>query len=68
MSERAGVLAYSSQAVIILGHIGTIYAAKGLIFDDVPVANTPLLIIAALYSTGAALALHEWRQRKFSRT
>ena len=67
-SERAGVLAYSSQAVIVLGHIGTVYAAKGLIFDGVPVADTSLLIIAALYSTGAALALQEWRQRKFSRT
>jgi predicted exporter len=67
-SERAGVLAYSSQAVIVLGHIGTIYAAKGLVFDGVPVAGTTLLIIAALYFTGVALALHEWRQRKFSRT
>ncbi len=67
-SERAGVLAYSSQAVMVLGHIGTMYAAKGLIFDGLPVANSSLLIIAALYFTGAALALHEWRQRKFSRT
>jgi hypothetical protein len=67
-SERAGVLAYSSQAVIVLGHICTIYAAKGLIYDGAPVANPSLLIIAALYATGAALALHEWRQRKFSRT
>jgi hypothetical protein len=67
-SERAGALAYLSQAAIVLGHIGTIYAAKSLIIDGVPVADTPLLVIAALYFTGAALALHEWRQRKFSRT
>jgi len=66
-NERAGVLVYSSQAIIVLGHIVTVYVAKGLIYDGVPVANTPLLIIAALYSTGAALALQEWRQRKFSR-
>ena len=33
-----------------------------------PIANGRLLIIAALYVAGAALAIHEWRQRKLARS
>ena len=65
--ERAGLLAYLSQAITGLGHIGMICAAGNLILKGIPVASTPLLIVAALYATGAALAIHEWRQRKLTR-
>ncbi len=65
--ERPGLLAFISQAAIILGHIGMIYAASGLILGGEPIAEMQLLIIAALYVVGAASALREWRQRKFAR-
>ena len=65
--DRPGMLALISHAAMILGHIGTIYAASGLLIDGQPIANVQLLIIAALYFAGAALAMHEWRQRKLAR-
>ena len=64
--ERPGLLTFLSQAATIAGHIGTIYAARGLLLDGKPVANAPLLVIAMLYIAGVALAIHEWRQRKRS--
>ena len=66
--ERPGMLAFTSQAAMILGHIATIYAASALLMRGEPIAEVQLLIIAALYFTGAALAIHEWRQRKRART
>jgi hypothetical protein len=66
--ERPGMLALTSQAAMILGHIGTIYAAIGLVVRGEPVADVRLLIIAALYFAGAVLALHEWRQRRLARS
>ena len=66
--ERPGTLALTSQAAMILGHIATIYAASGLLIGGEPVADARLLIIAALYFAGAAVAIHEWRQRKPART
>ena len=66
--ERPGVLAFTSQAAFILGHVCTIYAATGLLIRGEPIADAQLLIIAALYFAGTALAIQEWRQRKFSRT
>ena len=65
--ERPGMLAFTSQAAMIFGHIGTIYAATGLLTRGEPIANVRLLIIAALYLAGAALAIHEWRQRRLAR-
>ena len=65
--ERPGMLAFTSQAAMIFGHIGTIFAASGLLIRGEPIADVQLLIIAALYFAGAALALHEWRQRKLAR-
>ena len=62
--ERPGMLALTSQAAMIFGHVGTIYAASGLLIRGEPIADGRLLIIAALYFAGAALAIHEWRQRK----
>ena len=66
--ERPGMLAFTSQAAMIFGHVGTIYAASGLLIRGEPVADVRLLIVAALYFAGVALAIHEWRQRKFART
>lgn len=66
--ERPGMLALTSQATMILGHIGTIYAASGLLIRGEPIADVRLLIVAALYFAGAALAILEWRQRKPART
>ena len=66
--ERPGMLTLTSQVAMILGHIGTIYAASGLLIRGEPIADVRLLIVAALYFAGAALAIHEWRQRKLART
>ena len=66
--ERPGMLVFISQAAMIFGHIVTIYAASGLLIRGEPIADVQLLIIAALYVAGAALAILEWRQRKFART
>jgi hypothetical protein len=65
--ERPGMLAFTSQAAIIFGHVGTIYAATGLLIRGEPIAEARLLIVAALYFAGVALAIHEWRQRKLAR-
>lgn len=66
--ERPTMLTFLSQAVMLVGHIGTIYAASGLLVDGEPIAETKLLLIAAFYVTGVALGIHEWKQRKLSRT
>ena len=66
--ERPGMLVFISQAAMIFGHIVMIYAASGLLIRGEPIADVQLLIIAALYVAGAALAILEWRQRKFART
>jgi hypothetical protein len=66
--ERPGMLAVTSQVAMIFGHIGTIYAASGLLIRGEPIADVRLLIIAALYFAGTALAINEWRQRKPART
>lgn len=67
-AERPGALALLSQAAIIFGHVGSIYVATGLLTTGEPIAEGRLLIIAALYLAGAALAIQEWRQRKFARS
>ena len=66
--ERPGTLAFTSQAAMIFGHVGTTYTASGLLARGEPIADVQLLIIAALYFTGTALAIHEWRRRKLART
>ena len=65
--ERPGMLTFISQTAMIFGHIASIYVASGLLIRGEPIANVRLLIIAALYLAGAALAIHEWRQRKLAR-
>ena len=66
--EHSTTPTFISQAAIILGHLGSIYAASGLLVGGEPIAETKLLLIAALYATGVALGIHEWRQRKLART
>ena len=66
--EQPGLLAFASQAATTIGHLGSIYLAKDLLMRGVPIAETRLLVLAALYAAGAALAVHEWRQRKLART
>ena len=65
--ERPSMLTFISQAVTILGHIGAIYAAGGLLIHGEPVSHAKLLIIAALYGTGLVLAIRERRQRILAR-
>ena len=66
--EHPGLPAFASQGLIVAGHIGSIYAATGLLVRGEPIADAMLLIIGTLYLAGTALALHEWRQRKLART
>jgi hypothetical protein len=66
--ERPGLVAFTSQAAMILGHISMMYAASRLVIRGDPIADVQLLIVAALYFAGTALAIHEWRQRKLART
>jgi hypothetical protein len=66
--EHPGVLAFTSQTAFIFGHVCTIYAATGLLIRGEPIADAQLLIIAALYIAGAALAILEWRQRTLARS
>jgi len=66
--ERPGMLVVISQGAIILGHIGALYLASGLIVGGKPMAEMQVLAIAAFYVVGVAVAIHEWRQRKLART
>jgi hypothetical protein len=65
--EHSTMPTFISQAAMILGHLGAIYAASGLLVGGEPIAETKLLLIAALYAAGVALGIHEWRQRKLAR-
>jgi hypothetical protein len=66
--ERPTMPIVISQVVIIFGHIGMIYAGSGLLVGGEPIAEMKLLLIAALYATGVALGILEWRLRKPART
>jgi hypothetical protein len=65
--ERPMMPTFVSQSVIIIGHLGAIYAASGLLAGGEPIAETKLLLVAALYAAGVALGIYEWRQRKLAR-
>ena len=66
--EHPSMPTFISQAAMICGHLATIYAASGLIVGGEPIAETKLLLVAALYATGVAMGIHEWRQRRLART
>ena len=60
---RPGVLAVLGQALLGIGHIGTVYAASSMLPAGEPIARSWLLILATAYIAGIALSIYEWRQR-----
>jgi len=63
-TDRAGALAFTSQTAILCGHAGLGYMAVAFFSDKRPVTELQLLVVAALYVSGIAIAIQEWRQRK----
>ena len=62
--ERAGALALTSQTAIVCGHAGLGYMTVAFFSEERPVTELQLLVVAALYVSGIAIAIQEWRQRK----
>lgn len=62
-TDGPGALALISQAAIVCGHAGLGYTAVAFFSGDRPVTELQLLVVAALYATGIAIAIQEWRQR-----
>ena len=58
-----GALALTSQAAIVCGHAGLGYIAMVFFSGERPVTERQFLVVAALYVTGVAIAILEWRQR-----
>lgn len=63
-TDRAGALAFTSQTAIVCGHAGLGYMAVAFFSKERPVTELQLLVVAALYVSGIAIAIQEWRQRK----
>lgn len=49
-----------SQLAIVCGHAGLAYALSGFFSGAQPVADSALALVAALYLTGVAIAIHRW--------
>jgi len=62
-TDRAGALALTSQTAIVCGHAGLGYMAVAFFSEERPVTEPQLLVVAALYAGGIAIAIQEWRQR-----
>ena len=62
--DRAGALALTSQTAIVCGHAGLGYMAVAFFSEERPVTEAQLLVVAALYVAGVAIAIQEWRQRE----
>lgn len=62
-TDGPGALAVTSQAAIVCGHAGLGYIAVAFFFGGKPVTEMQLLVVAALYVAGIAIAIQEWRQR-----
>ena len=62
-TRRAGALAFSSQTAIVCGHAGLGYIAVEFFHEGKAVTEEQLLVVAALYVAGIAIAVQEWRQR-----
>jgi len=62
-TDGAGALALTSQAAIVCGHAGLGYIAVAFFSGGKPVTELQLLVVAALYVAGIAIAIQEWRQR-----
>jgi len=62
-TDGPGALALTSQAAIVCGHAGLGYIAVAFFSREKPVTELQLLVAAALYVAGIAIAIQEWRQR-----
>jgi hypothetical protein len=62
-TDGPGALAVTSQVAIVCGHAGLGYIAVAFFFGGKPVTEMQLLVVAALYVAGIAIAIQEWRQR-----
>ncbi|HEV8647047.1 MAG TPA: hypothetical protein VGR01_15920 [Burkholderiales bacterium] len=62
-TDGPGTLALTSQAAIVCGHAGLGYIAVAFFFGGKSVTELQLLVVAALYVAGIAIAIQEWRQR-----
>jgi hypothetical protein len=62
-SDGPGALALTSQAAIVCGHAGLGYIAVAFFSRERPVTELQLLVVAALYVAGVAIAIQEWRER-----
>ena len=62
-TDGPGALALTSQAAIVCGHAGLGYIAVAFFSREKPVTELQLLVAAALYVAGIAIATQEWRQR-----
>ncbi len=62
-TDGPGALALTSQAAIVCGHAGLGYVAVAFFSRERPVTELQLLVVAALYVAGIAIAIQEWRQR-----
>jgi hypothetical protein len=63
-TDGPGALALTSQAAIVCGHAGLGYIAAAFFSGEKPVTELRLLVVAALYVAGVAIAIQEWRQRE----
>lgn len=64
VSGRSSVpLFFAAQVALICAHALTIYSVASLVAEYPPASNIQLLLTVALYATGVALALYEWKQR-----
>ena len=66
--ERPGFLNYASQTFMLLGHLGSIYFASGLLREGKPIATLAVLLVGGLYLAGVALAIAERQARLNART
>ncbi|MGH8760444.1 MAG: hypothetical protein ACREVZ_07920 [Burkholderiales bacterium] len=62
-TDGPGALALTSQAAIVCGHAGLGYIAVAYFAGEKRVTELQLLVVAALYVAGIAIAIQEWRQR-----
>jgi glucan phosphoethanolaminetransferase (alkaline phosphatase superfamily) len=63
-SDRAGAFALTSQVAIVCGHASLAYLAMAYFSREKQVTELQLLVVAALYAAGIAIAIQEWRRRK----
>lgn len=62
-TDGPSALALTSQAAIVCGHAGLGFIAVAFFSGGKSVTELQLLVVAALYVAGIAIAIQEWRQR-----